>query len=116
MKKTPFHFEIKDLMVQFVNAFDSIVIKRFNKSRESQDQIQVRYVYAPKQRVIHDLVNKARHITLPVVACNISNISRDPTRVFNKISGSYHAAKTDMYGISATAQTSNYLHNQCLLI
>lgn len=109
MKKTPFHFEIKDLMVQFVNAFDSIVIKRFNKSRESQDQIQVRYVYAPKQRVIHDLVNKARHITLPVVACNISNISRDPTRVFNKISGSYHAAKTDMYGISATAQTSNYL-------
>ena len=109
MKDTPYHFEIKDLMVQFVSAFDSIIIKRYNKGKEVKDQIQVRYVYSPKQRVIHDLINRARHITLPVVAVNINSVSRDPTRVFNKIAGSYHPAQTFMAGVSANIPTSNFL-------
>ena len=90
MKSDPFYFEIKDLIKQFVAAFDGIVIKRYNKDRDIQDKIQVRYVYAPKQRVIHDIVNKSKHITLPVVAINISSVSRDPTRVFNKLDSSYY--------------------------
>jgi hypothetical protein len=109
MKKTPYHFEIKDLMIQFVSAFDNIIIKRYNKSRAVQDQLQVRYAYSPKQRVIHDLINKGRHITLPVVAVNISSVSRDPTRVFNKIAGSYHPGTTYMGSVSANLPTSNYL-------
>lgn len=90
MKSDPFYFEIKDMLTQFVAAFDGIVIKRFNKEREAQDKLRVRYVYAPKQRVLHDLINKAKHITLPVVSVNITNIARDNTRVFNKLDSSYY--------------------------
>jgi len=79
------YFEIQDLVIQFANAFDSIVIGRYNKNREQKDRIFVRYLYAPKQRVLYDIVNKAKTITLPVVAININNISRDVNRVFNKL-------------------------------
>ena len=90
MKKSPFYFEIKDVLIQFISAFDDIIISRYNKSRVEDGLVPVRYVYAPKQRVLHDLINKARHITLPAVAVNISSISYDKDRVFNKIAGSYH--------------------------
>lgn len=78
-------FEIQDLIIQFANAFDSIVIGRYNKSREQKDRIFVRYLYAPKQRVLYDIVNKAKTITLPVVAISINNMVRDNDRVFNKL-------------------------------
>ena len=87
MKSDPFYFEIKDAMTQFVAAFNDIVIKRHDKYRNKRSSLKVRYVYAPKQRVIHDLTNKARHLTLPVVAVNINGINRDNSRVFNKIYG-----------------------------
>ena len=89
MKGDPFYFEIKDVLTQFIAAFDDVVISRYNKERVIKDKIQVRYVYAPKQRVLHDLVNKAKHITLPAIAVSISSIKRDEKRVFNKLSGSY---------------------------
>ena len=89
MRNETFHFEIKDLITQFVTAFDSIIIKRFDKNRVPQSRVQVRYVYAPKQRVLYDIVNKAQNITVPVVAVSISNVSRDETRVFNKLGGFY---------------------------
>lgn len=90
MKAEPFYFEIKDMITQFIAAFDGVTIKRYNKSRDVKDKIQVRYVYSPKQRVIHDLTNKAKHITLPVIAVNMTSVSRDPTRVFNKLDSSYY--------------------------
>tara|TARA_R110000824_G_scaffold281350_3_gene469652 strand:- start:174 stop:875 length:702 start_codon:yes stop_codon:yes gene_type:complete len=70
-----------------MSAFDEIVIKRFNNNRQSQKFIDVRYVYAPKQRVVHDLINKSQHIQLPVVVASITGIERDEKRVFNKIDG-----------------------------
>lgn len=90
MKADPFYFEIKDMITQFIAAFDGVTIKRYNNKREVQDKLQVKYVYSPKQRVIHDITNKAKHITLPVIAVSMSSISRDPTRVFNKLDSSYH--------------------------
>ena len=90
MKANPFHFEVKDLVTQFVAAFDDIVIGRFNKGRELLDRIQVKYLYMPKQRVLHDLINKTQMITLPGVAVSIGGISRDNDRVFNKIAGSWY--------------------------
>lgn len=90
MKSNPFHFEIKDLLIQFVSAFDDVVIGRYNRARELKDRIRVKYIYAPKQRVLHDLVNKTQHITLPGVAVSIASISRDNERVFNKIAGSWY--------------------------
>ena len=76
-------------MTQFVAAFDNVIIKRFNSNREPQDEVQVRYVFSPKQRVLYDIANKSQNITIPVVAVSITNISRDNDRVFNKIAGFY---------------------------
>lgn len=90
MKAQTFHFEIKDLITQFVAAFDDIVIRRFNKDRVEQQKIHVRYVYAPKQRVMYDLVNKAQNLTVPVVSVSITSVRRDETRVFNKVGGFYY--------------------------
>ena len=93
MREQPFYFEIKDIMTQFVGAFNNIIISRHGKDRKERSKVHVRYVYAPKQRVVHDLTNKARHLTLPVVAVNITGVSRDEGRVFNKLEGSYFASE-----------------------
>ena len=89
MKRQPYHFEIKNLVTQFVAAFDDTVINRYNKDKSIADKIAVRYLYAPKQRVLHDLINKNQHIILPAVAVSISSVSRDESRVFNKIFGQH---------------------------
>lgn len=96
MKSEPFYFETKDVLIQFISAFDDIIISRYNREREQQSKIPVRYVYSPKQRVVHDILNKARHITLPAVAVSISSIDYDKDRVFNKLAGSYHT-RTDTF-------------------
>ena len=93
MKNRAFHFEIKDLLTQFVAAFDDAVISRYNKSRQKQNNIEVRYVFAPKQRVMYDIINKAQNLTLPVVAINLTGVSRDESRVFNKLAPSYIPAQ-----------------------
>ena len=98
MKRKPFYFEIKDVLTQFISAFDDIIISRYNKQRLEQSKHPVRYVYAPKQRVVHDITNKARHITLPVVAVSIKSIDYDKNRVFNKIAGSFHNRKDIFLG------------------
>jgi hypothetical protein len=95
VKQQGFFFEIKDVVTQFVTAFNDVTINRYNKSRESQQKLKVSYVYAPKQRVMYDIINKNQHITLPVIAVNISGIARDETRVFNKILGSYYTTTID---------------------
>ena len=92
MKADPYYFEIKDVIAQFLAAFDDIVIKRYNKDRDIKDKIHVRYVYAPKQRVMYDLVNENKTLDLPVVAVNINSITRDVDRVFNKLDGFYYAS------------------------
>lgn len=105
MKKQPFYFEIKDLVTQFISAFDDVVISRHNRDRSVDNKINVRYVYAPKQRVIHDLTNKAKHITLPVIAVTITSVNRDPSRVFNKLAGSHHPRVDEYAGEQITNNT-----------
>ena len=96
MKNTGYFYEIHDLLTQFVAAFDDVIIKRFDNNRTARETIDVRYVLAPKQRVMYDIVNKAQNLTLPVVAIDIANVSRDESRVFNKLSDVYlPATKTD---------------------
>jgi len=90
VKADPYYFEVKDVVAQFLAAFDDIVIKRYNKNREIQDKINVRYLYAPKQRVLHDIINENKTIDLPAVAVNITSIARDVDRVFNKLDGFYY--------------------------
>jgi hypothetical protein len=70
-------------------AFDHVVINRYDKNRNVGAIQQVRYVYAPKQRVLFDLINPGQNLTLPVVSVTIGSISRDNNRVFNKNAGFY---------------------------
>jgi len=90
VKDYTYNFEIKDLLTQFLAAFDDVIIKRYDNNRIAKESIEVRYVLAPKQRVMYDIVNKAQNLTLPVVAVNIAGISRDTTRVFNKLNTVYN--------------------------
>ena len=62
MKSETFHFEVRDCVNQFVAAFNDVVITRFNNGRSEGDKIHAQFTYAPKQRVLHDLVNKSKHI------------------------------------------------------
>jgi len=85
-----YHWEVKDLLTQFLNAFDGAVVKRYDIHGNVGNNIAVRYVYAPKQRVLFDLVDPAQNFTLPVVAFYISSVSRDQSRVFNKLYGQFN--------------------------
>ena len=85
MKNYTYNFEIKDLLTQFVAAFDDTVIKRFNRAGTPEQEVDVRYVFAPKQRIMYDVVNKAQNLQLPVVAVNLTSVSYDTDRVFNKL-------------------------------
>lgn len=95
MNSKAFHFEIHDLLNQFVAAYDDVVISRYNKTREEKSRLKVRYVHAPKQRILHDLENKAQNLTLPAIAINVTSVSRDESRVFNKITGMFLPTKYD---------------------
>lgn len=77
------------MITMFASAMDDIVVKRYNRYREAQDSIRCRFVYAPKQRVLADLLDKAQTLQLPVIALTNGGIARDPSRVWNKIQGSY---------------------------
>jgi hypothetical protein len=96
VKQYSYYFEVKDLILQFLAAFDNVVIKRYDKNRNPLTTQQVRYVYAPKQRVLFDLVNPAQNVTLPCISITINSISRDNNRVFNKNAGFYaHGTPTE---------------------
>lgn len=94
-----FYFEIHDLLTQFVAAMDDVIISRYDKNREEKEQLKVRYVHAPVQRVLLDIINKSQNITVPVIAVNVTSIDRDENRVFNKIEGFYDAPSS---GVSKT--------------
>ena len=90
--------ELITMTNQFLNSMSDIVIKRFNVHKEARDQIKVRIVYAPKQRVLADLLDRDQNLQLPVMSVQINGISRDTERVANKILGTFH---TPQYSTSS---------------
>lgn len=97
MNRYTFDFEVQTMMTMFVNAMSDIIIKRFNANKKPESQIKVRIVYAPKQRVLNDLLNRDQNLILPVVACYIGGITRDNNRTFNKILGSFNELPDGRY-------------------
>lgn len=98
MKNQYYGFELKDMIRQFITAFNSIVINRYNKNKTVVDQLKVGFYYGPKERALHDVVNKAGSLKLPVVAVHYTSINRDPDRVFNKIPGFYFSQAPSVSG------------------
>ena len=97
MNQYTYDFELQTMMTMFMNAMSDIVIKRFNVHKNSRDQIKVRIVYAPKQRVLNDLLDKDQNLVLPVMSCSFGGIARDPSRTFNKIVGTFNKTKDGNY-------------------
>ena len=97
MRDYTYQFEVSTMFTMFIAALDDIVVKRYNKDKVAQDRIQCRFVYAPKQRVLLDLLDKAQNLQLPVVAVSNGGISRDVSRVFNKIIGSHFSGSNKLY-------------------
>jgi hypothetical protein len=91
VKNYTFNFEVQTLLEQFVAAFNDIIVKRYDNNKTVNGSLsgnKVSFVYAPKQRVYDTLNTPAPGgLTVPAVAVSINSISRDSTRVFNKIDG-----------------------------
>ena len=115
MKNYTYNFEIKDLLTQFVAAFDDTVIKRYNRSSEAEQEVAVRYVFAPKQRIMHDVVNKAQNLQLPVVAIDLAGVSYDTDRVFNKLGNFENYANADSSSSIRTPTPVNLTVNMSIL-
>jgi hypothetical protein len=91
VKQYSYFFEQSSLLNLFVSAFDEAFVYRYDaRTREPKEKIEVRYVHGPKHRVLHDLNDRAKTLTLPVVTIEQTSISRDSTRVFNKNKHFYH--------------------------
>lgn len=85
MRQHSYFFEQSDLLNLFVSAFDEAFVYRYDhRNKIAKEKIEVRYVHGPKHRVLHDLNDRAKTLTLPVVTIEQTNISRDTSRVFNK--------------------------------
>ena len=115
MKNYTYNFEIKDLLTQFVAAFDDTVIKRFNRAGAPEQEVEVRYVFAPKQRIMHDVVNKAQNLQLPVVAVNLTSVSYDKDRVFNKLNNFENASGVNSASSIRTPTPVNLTVNMSIL-
>lgn len=85
MKPYNYYFEIRDIVKQFEYAFDNIIVKRYHKNRTVADTIKVRFVYAPKQRVLLDIVDPQKNYQQTAIAIEIKSIKRDNSRMFNQI-------------------------------
>lgn len=89
-----YDFEVQTMVTMFMNALSDIIVNRYNNVREIKDKIKTRIVYAPKQRVLADILDKDQNIQLPVVAVYIGSLSRDTNRTYNKILGTFNASGT----------------------
>lgn len=89
MNRYTYDFELQTMTTMLLNCFSDIVVKRFNVHKQPRDQIKARVVYAPKQRVLSDLLDKDQNLQLPVISVQIGGIARDESRVFNKILGTF---------------------------
>lgn len=100
MNKYTYDFEIQTMTTMLINCFSDIVVKRYNVHKERRDQVKTRVVYAPKQKVLADLLDKDQNLQLPVISVHIAGLSKDEGRVFNKLVGSFYTPKNSTASIN----------------
>ncbi len=81
MEKHSYFRENLNVLTQFAAAFDDCFVLRYDKNFVAKEKIAVRYVMGPKHRVLLDIVNPAKNMTLPVVAMDQKNVKRDSSRI-----------------------------------
>lgn len=85
MQQHPYHFEQVNLLALFVSAFDDAFVYRYDaNTRTQKERIDVRYINGPKHRVMQDLNDRAKTLTLPVVTIEQTGFKKDLSRILNK--------------------------------
>lgn len=75
-----YNFEIETILQQFIAIIDNAIVMRYSKNsetgeRELEEVIKPGYILGTKQRVMLDIINKAKNYELPVVIITLSGIS-----------------------------------------
>lgn len=85
MKDYSYHHEQIDLLLLLASALDDTFLYRYDaNTRERGPKIEVKYMFGPKQRVMHSITNPEKSLHLPVVGLDQGSISRDPDRIMHK--------------------------------
>ena len=85
-----YSFEIETIIKQFVSLLNGAIIRRYDVDEETDERyvkmsIFPSYVCGPKQRIIYDLVNKAKNYTLPCIIITLNGITMDSGRISGKL-------------------------------
>lgn len=103
-KPYEYNFEIETMLQQFIAIIDNAIVMRYsvnkeNGTRELDEVIKPGYILGTKQRVMLDIISKAKNYELPVVIISLGGISfvkerqaaknRDITVASNDIDSSY---------------------------
>lgn len=75
-----YNFEIETILQQFISIIDNALVMRYSVNKESGEReldevIKPGYILGTKQRVMFDIINKAKNYELPVVIISLSGIS-----------------------------------------
>lgn len=84
-----YNFEIETILQQFIAIIDNAMVMRYSVDKESGERsldevIKPGYILGTKQRVMLDIINKAKNYELPVVIISISGISFNKDRMAAK--------------------------------
>ena len=90
------------MLQQFIAIIDNAIVMRYSVNKESKEReldevIKPGYILGTKQRVMLDIINKAKNYELPIVIVSISGISFSKERIASK--------NTDIYVSSASGIT-----------
>lgn len=85
-----YNFEVETIIKQFVSMLNGAVVMRYDFDEETGERIlnhtiQPQYICGPKQRIMYDLVVKAKNYVLPVVAISLTGITLQPERLAAKL-------------------------------
>lgn len=89
MESGEYNFEIETIIKQFISMLNGAIVKRYDVNEETRERItkqiiQPEYICSTKQRVMWDLVNKAKNYVLPCVCISLTGISLAMDRISAK--------------------------------
>ena len=101
-----YNFEIETILQQFISIIDNALVMRYSVNKESGEReldevIKPGYILGTKQRVMLDIISKAKNYELPVVIISLSGISFVKERQASK---NQNLQVSTYYGISDYAR------------
>lgn len=84
-----YNFEIETILQQFIAIIDNAIVMRYSINKESREReldeiIKPGYILGTKQRVMLDIINKAKNYELPAVIITLNGISFSKERLTAK--------------------------------